>query len=159
MAAASSWQSRVAKARCASSSAPDSNPQRRRADALMYPATSPTPRFKKSSGPSAMTLILGSRESPGMMGPPTPTCSFTTVSAPLSWHPAAALSELPLQASRTRGTRNSLLTDPKETEWVAYMSETTRETRRLHWMNFNMGGTIDWGKRNLPCSPVLYHPC
>ena len=29
------------------------------------------------------------------------------------------------------------------------MSETTRETRRLHWMNFNMGGTIDWGKQNL----------
>jgi chitinase len=32
----------------------------------------------------------------------------------------------------------------EDTEWVAYMSETTRETRRQHWANFNFGGTIDW---------------
>ncbi|KAK4182792.1 glycoside hydrolase superfamily [Podospora australis] len=31
-----------------------------------------------------------------------------------------------------------------ETEWVAYMSETTKSTRRDHWKKFNFAGTIDW---------------
>ncbi|KAK0724372.1 hypothetical protein B0H67DRAFT_606956 [Lasiosphaeris hirsuta] len=32
----------------------------------------------------------------------------------------------------------------EETEWVAYMSKITKETRRKHWMGFNFAGTIDW---------------
>ncbi|KAK3360576.1 killer toxin alpha/beta [Lasiosphaeria hispida] len=32
----------------------------------------------------------------------------------------------------------------EETEWVAYMSKVTKETRRKHWMGFNFAGTIDW---------------
>ncbi|KAH8892724.1 glycoside hydrolase, partial [Thozetella sp. PMI_491] len=31
-----------------------------------------------------------------------------------------------------------------DTEWVAYMSPTTKDTRRKLWQRFNFAGTIDW---------------
>lgn len=42
------------------------------------------------------------------------------------------------------GGSNSDMLLYDDTEWVAYMSETTRSTRRDHWKKFNFGGTIDW---------------
>lgn len=32
----------------------------------------------------------------------------------------------------------------KDTEWVAYMTDTTKSTRRDHWRGYNFAGTIDW---------------
>ncbi|KAL2860831.1 uncharacterized protein BJX67DRAFT_386278 [Aspergillus lucknowensis] len=31
-----------------------------------------------------------------------------------------------------------------DTEWVAYMNQTTKLSRRIHWRAYNFAGTIDW---------------
>ncbi|KAK3939523.1 hypothetical protein QBC46DRAFT_459640 [Diplogelasinospora grovesii] len=42
------------------------------------------------------------------------------------------------------GASNSDILVYEGTEWVAYMSKTTKQTRREHWKGFNFAGTIDW---------------
>lgn len=41
-------------------------------------------------------------------------------------------------------------------EWVGYMTDLTKDTRRQKWREYNFGGTIDWGKHIL--SPFLFPP-
>ncbi|KAL2813996.1 hypothetical protein BJX63DRAFT_431632 [Aspergillus granulosus] len=42
------------------------------------------------------------------------------------------------------GASNSDIVAYNGTEWVAYMTTTTKETRRLHWLKNAFAGTIDW---------------
>ncbi|KAL5041794.1 hypothetical protein BDW71DRAFT_211825 [Aspergillus fruticulosus] len=42
------------------------------------------------------------------------------------------------------GASNSDIIVWDDLEWVAYMSETTKSTRREHWKGLNFAGTIDW---------------
>ncbi|RDW76305.1 Peptidoglycan-binding Lysin subgroup [Aspergillus mulundensis] len=42
------------------------------------------------------------------------------------------------------GASNSDIMVWDDLEWVAYMSETTKSTRRDHWKGLNFAGTIDW---------------
>ncbi|KYK56202.1 hypothetical protein DCS_08170 [Drechmeria coniospora] len=42
------------------------------------------------------------------------------------------------------GSSNSDMIVYDDTEWVAYMTDVTKDTRRTHWKNHQFAGTIDW---------------